>query len=135
MITPQQASDKWLSRMQGATQAITDGVNSVTTAPGALAAQRADYWLQQVTAAKQKYATNVAKVTLAEWQSKMITVGIPRVAGGAAANQQKMTDFLVKFLPYLAQGVAKVKAMPKNSLSDSIARATTMIQHNAAFTG
>lgn len=135
MITPQQASQKWVDRMSSSTTAITDGVNAVTTAPGAAAAARADYWLQQVTASKAKYQTNVAKVTLDEWKNKMITVGIPRVATGASANQQKMTDFLTKFLPYLAQGVAQVKAMPKNSLADSIARATKMIQHNAAFPG
>lgn len=135
MITAAQASQKWVDRMQASTQAITDGVNGVTTAPGAAAAARADFWLARVQAAKNKYQTNVGKVTLQEWQAKMISVGIPRVAGGAVANQQKMTDFMTKFLPYLAQGQAKVKAMPKNNLTDSIARSAAMIQHNANFPG
>lgn len=135
MITAQQASDKWVQRMQAATQAITDGVNGVTQAPGAAAAARADFWLSQTQAAKAKYQQRVGAVTLQQWQTAMIQVGIPRVASGATANQQKMTDFLTKFLPYLATGVAKVKAMPKNNLTDSIARASAMIQHNAAYTG
>lgn len=134
-VTPQQASDKWVQRMQSANQQITDGVNAVTTAPGMRAAAQADYWLARVTASKAKFQANVGAVTLQQWQADMITKGVPRVASGAVANQPKVTAFMTKFLPYLDQGVAKVKAMPKNSLQDSIARATAMIQHNAAYTG
>lgn len=134
-VTPEQASAKWAQRLGAAGQQITDGVNGVTVAPGVSAAKQADLWLARVTASKDKWKTKVAAVTLDEWKSKMLTVGVQRVAQGAQANQPKVTAFMTKFLPYLDQGVAKVQAMPKGTLQDSINRAIAMIQHNAAYPG
>lgn len=134
-VTPDQAAAKWQQRLSAASAQIQDGVNGVTVAPGAKAAQSADLWLQRVTASRDKWAKNVAAVSLEDWRSKMINVGIPRIAQGAQANQPKVQAFMAKFLPYLDQGVAQVKAMPKGTLADSIARATAMIQHNAAYKG
>lgn len=133
--TAQQASDKWLARLQQSTQQITDGVNAVQTAPGQLAAAQADLWLQRVQASKAKWQKNVAAVPLADWKAKMINVGIPRVSQGAAANQGKVTTFMNAFLPYLATGVARVNAMPKGTLQNSIDRAVAMITYNSQFPG
>ncbi len=65
----------------------------------------------------------------------MLTIGVPRIAQGAQAKQSKYLAFAQSFYPYLATGVAKVKAMPKMNLADGINRAVAMIQHNAAYTG
>jgi len=132
-MTPQQISDKWKNNLSAATTSITAGVNGVTQAPGAKAAAAADFWLQRVTAAKQKYATNVGKVTLQQWQQQMINVGIPRIASGASANQQKMTDFMTKFLPFLASGVASLP--PKGDLAQNIQRAVAMMTYTAGYSG
>lgn len=134
-LDPTSATAKWVSNLSGATQHIQAGVEAVTVAPGQKAAQQSAFWLQRVQQSQQKWASRVASVSLQSWQQSMISVGIPRIAQGAQAKQQKYADFASKFFPYLAQGVAKVKAMPKNSLADSIARATAMIQHNAAYSG
>lgn len=132
-VTAEQATAKWLSRLSGATQQITDGVNGVTVAPGSKAAAASQLWLQRVQAAQAKWARNVGAVTLEQWRAAMINVGIPRVAQGAQAKQQKVQAFFSQFLPYLDAGVAKVRAMPKGDINASIARATAMIQYNAAF--
>lgn len=132
-VSAEQATAKWVSRLSGATQQIQDGVNGVTVAPGTKAAAAKELWVQRVMAAKDKWAQRVASVSLSDWQNAMINVGIPRVAQGAQAKQGKVQSFMSEFLPYLDSGVAKVKAMPKGDLSASIARATAMIQHNAAF--
>lgn len=132
-VTADQAAQKWQQRMSTAGQQIQDGVQAVTVAPGAQAARAKDLWAQRVVAAKDKWASRVASVSLADWQQKMIEVGIPRVASGAAANVGKVQDFMSEFLPYLDQGVQKVNAMPKGDLGASINRAAAMIQHNAAF--
>lgn len=132
-VTPQQAAQKWQTRLSGATQQITDGVNGVQTAPGAKAAAAKALWLQRVQAAQNKWATNVGAVSLQSWQQSMITVGIPRIATGAAAKVGKVESFMGQFLPYLDAGVAKVKAMPKGDINASIARATAMISYNANF--
>ena len=134
-ITPDQATAKWLSRLTASTQQITDGVNSVTVAPGAKAAQSADLWAAQVAASKAKWSANVGKVTLQEWQQSMIQVGIPRIATGAQAKQAKVLAFQAKWLPYVQAQAAKVRAMPKGGLANGIARATAQIQANAAFPG
>src|SRR5512146_2934450 len=125
-----QATQKWLTNIGSATDRMKAGALSVQKAPGQAAAAAADKWLQRVQQAKQKFATNVGRVSLAEWQNAYINVGIPRVSQGAQAkHQQAMADFL----PYLAQGVAKIDAMPNVTLQDSINRATAMIQHNAQY--
>lgn len=134
-ITPQQAKEKWLRNLTSATQSITDGVNAVTTAPGVKAAQAKQLWLSQLQANADKWATNVAKVGLGEWQAAMTTYGIPRIAQGAQAKQAKVEAFMTKFLPHVTQGAAAVAAMPKGGLENGIARATAMIRHNASFKG
>lgn len=132
-VTAEQAASKWQSRLSGSTAEIAQGVAGVTVAPGQSAANAADKWLANVQAAKDKFKRNVAKVSLSDWQQKMVEVGIPRIASGATANVGKVQAFQAAFLPHLDAGVAKIKAMPNNTLEDSIARATAMIRHNATF--
>lgn len=132
-VTADQAAAKWQSRLSAATQEITNGVNGVTVAPGVAAAKQKALWLSRVQASQDKWAKRVSAVSLSDWQTKMVNVGIPRIAQGATANQPKVATFMAEFLPYMDRGVAKVKAMPKNGLEDSIARSATMIRHAAAF--
>lgn len=130
---PNQVAETWKNRLSGATTEIANGVNRVTTAPGQAAAARADLWLQRVTASQAKWKRNVAAVPLDVWKSKMLNVGVPRIAQGAAANEHKMADFMTEFLPFVHGVAAKVKAMPKATIEDSIARATTQIRETAKF--
>lgn len=132
-LDPTAATAKWVQNLSNSSQHITAGVNNVTVAPGVAAANSVNLWLQRIQASAQKWATNVKAVSLSDWQQAMINVGIPRIAQGAQAKQGKYMAFAQQFYPYLAQGQAKVKAMPKGDISASIARATFMIQHNAAF--
>lgn len=132
--TSAQATAKWVQNLSASTDRMTAGAQAVTKAPGLAAAAAADKWLARVTAAKQKFATNVAAVSLQSWQNSYINVGIPRVAQGAQAKQNKVTAFMDQFLPYLQRGVATIDAMPSNTLEDGIARASAMIRYNAKFT-
>jgi hypothetical protein len=132
-ITAQQAATKWRDRLSAATQQITDGVNSVTTAPGVKAAAAKDLWANRVMQAKDKWASRVASVPLAEWQQAMISVGIPRISQGASAKIGKVEDFMTKFLPHVNNVAAQVNQMPKGTLEDGIARATAQIRGNASF--
>lgn len=131
--TPADATAKWLQGLGGASDRMTRGAMAVTTAPGQKAAAAADKWLARVTQAKAKFANNVGRVSLAEWQNAYTKIGVPRVMQGAQAKQAKMTSFMNDFLPYLSAGVAKIDAMPKVTLEDGINRATAMIRHNAGF--
>jgi hypothetical protein len=131
--TSAQATAKWVSGMQNATTRMTQGAQAVTIAPGQLAAQASAKWLAKVTASQQKFATNVGKVSLQDWQNSYITTGIPRVAQGAQQKQGKVTSFMDQFLPYLNTGLQVIDKMPSTTLEDGIARATAMIRYNAKF--
>ena len=130
---PQAATAKWVQNLSAAADRMTAGANAVTKAPGQAAAAAADKWLQRVTAAKAKFATNVAAVSLQQWQQAYINIGVPRVAQGAQAKQAKVQDFMTQFLPYLQRGVATIDQMPSTTLEDGIARATAMIRYNSKF--
>lgn len=130
---PAAITKKWLTNLSQATQSITDGVNSVTTAPGVTAAKAKQRWLNRVMESADKWATNVSKVSLAEWQSAMLNLGIGRIASGAQQKQDRYAKFATQFMPYLEAGKQKIAAMPKNTLSDSIAKSSAQIQYNANF--
>lgn len=132
-ITPQQAAAKWQQRLAASQQQIIDGVNAVTTAPGAKAAAQKQLWLTRIQASADKWARNVSRVSLEDWKQSMINVGIPRVASGAAAKVGKVEAFMAEFLPYVNQHAERVRGMPKGDINMSIARATAMIQANANF--
>lgn len=132
-LNPTTATAKWVSGLTNATQAITDGVNAVQQAPGAAAAAKVQVWLARIQQSAPKWQANVAAVSLGEWQQAMIKIGIPRISSGATEKQGKYLSFAQKFYPYLEQGVASVKNMPKLTLQDGIARAVFMINHNAKF--
>lgn len=132
-MTPQQIADKWVTNLTAAGPSITAGVNAVTVSPGAQAAAAADYWLQRVTASKQKFITNVGKVTAQQWKDAMLNVGVPRIASGASANKQKMVDFMTKWLPYMQAGVNSLP--PRGDLAQNIQRAVAMMNYAANFSG
>ena len=130
---PAAVAETWKSRLSAATTEIQNGVNRVTTAPGQAAAAKRDLWLSRIQASQAKWARNVAAVPLDTWKSKMLNVGVPRIAQGAAANQHKMEDFMTEFLPFVNGVAQKVRAMPKATIEDSIARATMQIRETAKF--
>lgn len=127
MLTATQVSQKWLTNFGNAATAMTDGVNSVTTAPGQAAAAQASLWLQRLQQSQQKWATRVSAVTLQQWQQAMINLGIPRAQQGAQQKQAKYTSFITDYMQFLSGQVPAIKAMPKGTLAQGIARSTAMI--------
>lgn len=132
-LSPSAAAQKWSTNLGAAAPGIEAQVRAVTEAPGLAAARQKSVWLQRVTASADKWARRVSAVSLQDWQDSMITKGIPRIAQGATAAIPKMEQFMSEFLPYVDQGVAKIKAMPKGGVEAGIARSNAMIRHNAAF--
>ena len=127
MLTPQQISQKWLTNFQNASTAMTDGVNSVQTAPGQLAAAQSALWLQRLQQSQTKWSTRVAAVSLQQWQQAMITLGIPRAQQGASQKQSRYTAFITEYMAFLQGAVGQVRSMPKGTLAQSIARSSAMI--------
>jgi len=98
---PATVAQRWAQNLGAAGQKVTEGVQGVTSAPGAAAARQVNVWAQNTAASAQKYARNVAAVGLSAWQQATIDKGIPRLASGAAAAQPKMQVFMQKLLPYV----------------------------------
>lgn len=102
LSTPEAAAKKWGTNLAGATQAITEGVKNVQSSPGADAAAAKAAWVAAMTSAdvQNRWAANVAKVSVADWQAKMIAKGIPAIANAiAAGGQDKFQKSMAKILP------------------------------------
>jgi len=132
-VNPSQATEKWVSRLSGATQEIAAGVQRVQTAPGMLAAAKYQKWLTAVQEGANKWRRNVAAVSLQDWQHLMTNVGIPRIAQGAQAKKGKFEHFASEFFPHLERGLSTVHAMPDTSFEDRVQRAVAMMRHNRTF--
>lgn len=129
--TPDQIAADWASRLGQSTQKITDGVNSVTIAPGQAAARQKQVWAQNTAAAVDKWATRTAAVSLPEWQQAMIEKGAPRIASGAAAAQNKFASFLGELLPFI--DTVKRGLPARGNLDQNIARSAAFARGMAGF--
>lgn len=134
-VTAAQAAASWVRGMQGASQKMLDGVNSVTESPAQAAAASADLWQQQVSSqkAKQKYITSLGRVSLEDWKRSMQQKGINRVSAGATEAQPKFAQFMQQWLPHVMSVAARVRQMPKGSLEQNIARMVEQVRGNASF--
>lgn len=129
---PASIQAKWLRNIQAATPDVQAGIARVSQAPGQAAAAQRQTWQNNVLAAGDKWERNVKAVSLADWQTAA-TAGVQRIAQGAQTKQDKVGRHLAAYLPYLAQGMAKVDAMPKGTLEQNLARMVTMVRHSAAY--
>lgn len=123
----------WKNGLTNATPKMTAAVNAVTVAPGQAAARQKDVWAQNTANAKDKWATNTAAIPLGQWQSDMINKGIPRIASGAAAAEDKFTQFMGRLIPHIEAGVRALPA--RGTLDQNIQRSAQMIRHLATFKG
>ena len=63
----------------------------------------------------------------------MLEKGLSRVGTGASQAMPKFADFMSEFIPHLQAGVRALETMPRGDLSQNVARAVAMMQHNARF--
>lgn len=134
-LTPQQAHDKWRTRMQAAIPDVKAGIDRVTESPMAKAAAAEDKYLAGVQRAKAtgKYKRGLLNVSLEDWKAKARDVGADRIVAGAAAAGTKQTAFYAKLFPYQEKLQAEVKRMPNVTLQDNIARAVRFMQGMSEF--
>lgn len=130
---PTLAANKWRDNLSASAPSIKAGVQSVSVAPGALAAAQVDVWINNTMASKDKWKSRV-QVPLQDWQTAMIELGIPRIATGAAQNVGKMATFLTSFLPHVERGVQQMRAQyPRGTIDQNIQRAVFIMRWNADY--
>lgn len=128
---PTAAAQSWASRLGGATQAYTDGVNGVQVAPGQLAAAAGDRWLQNTQASLPRFKANSAAVTREAWQQAAVSKGAPRLASGATAAQPKMEMVFTKLFPTIRNVRASLPA--RGDINQNIERSRQFaLKMNAA---
>ncbi|MGH7239410.1 MAG: hypothetical protein ACREHG_05000 [Candidatus Saccharimonadales bacterium] len=128
--TPEQAAAKWKANASAATSAYTDGINSVTSAPGQKAAAQKSVYVQNVQASADKWARNV-NVPLSEWQSAATTKGATNYPVGISAGADKQAAFMNDFLPKV-QAISK-SLPPRGTIEQNIARMTQQVRETAKY--
>jgi hypothetical protein len=131
--TPAEATGKWVNRLSAATPEIQAGIDRVTEAPGVKAAAKKQKWIQAVQASQDKWARNVAAVSLEQWKSLFKSVGVQRIAQGAQAKKDKYTRFANEFFPHLEAGIQRVNAMPDTTFEERLQKSVAMMRHNHEF--
>lgn len=134
-ITAEEVMRKWAANGAASENTVKAGVNAVAESPTAKAAARVDAWVAGVQRSKDKFVASLNAVTLQQWKAAMLGKGLRNMAAGYEdqMNRQKFLTFMREFLPYVREGAARVRNMPKNNLQQSIDRAAEMIRHNAKF--
>jgi len=115
--------EKWVRRAGQATGDYKAGIARVTTAPGELAAAKADKYIAGIQASLEKWARRVAGVSLAEWKRLATDKGGERYAGGVNAAKAKTLTFWNEFRPVLESVQAEANAMPDLSFEDRLNKA------------
>lgn len=134
-FSPEQIAAKQVERTSGAGPAYEAGINAVRGNPAALAAASVDLWSARLAEArtKEKFREGLARVTEADWKNAAITKGSARLTSGIQAAEPKIVAFHREVGPHIDAGLARIKAMPKQTLEQRIQRSVAMQQHMATF--
>ena len=108
---------RWKSGLDGAGTKIKEGINAVSEAPGQAAASQVEVWAQRTIAAKDKWARNVAAVSLADWKKAAIDKGIPALANATALAQSKVEAAANKLIPAINSALNDIP--PRGSTLDA----------------
>lgn len=134
-VTPEEFADKHARRLKGAVEDIRSGIERVTVAPTAKAAEKQDKMLQnlQQAVSSGKWASRLRRVSLEDWKRQALTKGIGRIAAGVDESRGKMVEFGQELLAYENSLLSQVEKMPDLTLEDSISRMTTWIRGMSKF--
>jgi len=134
-LTPDEFAEKHNRRTKAALDDMRAGIEKVTEAPTAKAAAKQEKMKQHLLQALDtgKWANGLKRVSLEDWKSKMVDLGVNRVNAGLDANKDKVRDFASQLLPHIETGQKTIEKLPDVTLEDSINRMTTFIRHMAKF--
>lgn len=131
MPSPQDAAANWAQKFGASGAKWTAGVQSVTVAPGQLAARAKQLWLQNTTAAADRFAANSARVSLSDWQAQTVSKGAPRLASGAQAAMPKVADAFAKLFPAIQSAVNSLP--PRGDIEANINRSAQFARAMNAY--
>ena len=133
--SPELIAKKFLERTRTAVPFYVAGIKTPKRSPTEAAIGAAEAWHAKVSAAetKDKWIARRSAAGDEKWLFGIESKGIERYPKGCEVGAVWMYDFMTKFLPHLAEGLAKVYEIQKVDLDAAIKRVETLIRHNAAF--
>lgn len=132
--SPTATGQKWVQAAGSAGAAYAAGVQNTTKDPTSLAAAQAQKMLAGVNAAVTTgyWQKRLADVGQSGWkaavQAKQANYGV-----GVAAAENKYVAGITNFWNFMTPVLNQIDSMPKVTIADSIARATTWIQAAASY--
>ena len=133
-VTVQQWLQNWQQGISSKTSKITQGIQSVTVAPGQKAAQKSSAMLAGVTAAvtSGKWAERVSSVSLSDWQTAT-AAKVGNIATGAAnaVKSQRVQQNVAQALADNDAALAAIANMPSDTVDQRIQRSVAYQQERA----
>lgn len=129
-LSPQQVADKWAAKAAASGNDYKNGIQSVTVAPGQLAAAAQDVMLQKLTEAitSGRWAARVSGVSLSAWQQAAMTKGVANYGTGVQAGKGKMAAAMSYYLPIANQIKEAVRSIPRDGGAGSLERVRIAMQ-------
>lgn len=132
MKSAAEAAQKWQQNFGAAGPAWSAGIESVTVAPGQLAAAASDRYLMGVQQNVQKFSARVAGVSLAQWKAASTAKGPARLAQGATVGLPKYQAQITRVLQTAQSIVASLP--PRGTVEQNIQRSSQFqLQMHQAF--
>lgn len=121
------AAERWAASAGTAQQRFTEGVQSTTKDPTALAVAQQNKMLANTTAAIQngRWARGLQRAGKAGWQQATIAKA-GNFSTGVSAAKDKYAQAMGPVLAVISQLQTQVNAMPNNNIEDAIQRSATM---------
>ena len=136
-VTPEQYAEKQARNLKNSLPDIRMGIERVSSAPGQKAAAAQQRMKDNLNKSIDdgRWAKKVAGVSLEEWKSAALNKGVDRIASGIDNAHDKQVQMAGRLLAAVDQSASKVRAMPKGTLQDSIARMTAFVTDMSKFKG
>lgn len=133
MLDAATAAQRWQSAASTAQTRYTEGIQNTTVDPLALAAAQASKMLAgvQLAVTSGRWQRNLQQAA-ATWKQDTIAKA-NNYSTGINASGTKYQQGYGAFAQYMQPYQNQINSMPKNSLADSIARATAWIQNAANY--
>lgn len=134
-VTPEEFARRWNRNLKASSETIRYGVQNTDKDPPREAIKKKEKLKQRFIESIDNgtWENELGKVSKAEWQDKMINVGIPRVPAGADSAMPEVTAFASALLPKVYGLKKEIEKMPDLTLQDSINRMTKWVTEMAKF--
>lgn len=129
-----EAAQRWQQGFGAAGQRWADGIESVSVAPGQLAAAALPRYLAGVQQNGQKWASRVSGISLAQWKSQAVAKGQGRLATGAQSGMAKYQARIQQVLDAEKSIIAGLP--PRGTVEQNIQRSSAFqLQMHQQFQG